>query len=95
MSSSSDERNRVKQPSTEDCDTRSDISSDSSNYHSIIKHMLNLYEHNLITPEDLSIILERLKDKTNEKYIVRNRWCGSLFVFVELGRLDGLARLGW
>ena len=68
MSSSSDERNRVKQPSTEDCDTRSDTSSDSSNYHSIIKHMLNLYEHNLITPEDLSIILERLKDKTNEKH---------------------------
>ena len=33
----------------------------------IIKHMLNLYENNLITPDDLASILERLKDKTNEK----------------------------
>jgi len=33
----------------------------------IIKHMLNLYENNLITSDDLASILERLKDKTNEK----------------------------
>jgi hypothetical protein len=33
----------------------------------VIKHLLNLYERNLITHIDLSAILERLKDKNNEK----------------------------
>lgn len=49
-------------------DNNSETSSEGHNYNNIIKHMLNLYENNLITSEDLSIILERLKDKTNEKY---------------------------
>jgi hypothetical protein len=49
-------------------DNSSTTSSDSQNNHNnIIKHMLNLYENGLITPEDLSVILERLKDKKNEK----------------------------
>ena len=48
-----------------------------------------------LTDSQLDYYKVAQKDKINEKYIVRNPWCGSLFVFVELGRLDGLARLGW
>jgi len=59
---------KIEQESNDDqIDSQSDTSSDSSQYQNIMKHMLNLYEHGLITPEDLSSILERLKDKRNEK----------------------------
>jgi hypothetical protein len=64
----SDKEEKMDQESNDDhSDTRSDTSSESSQYQNIMKHMLNLYEHGLITPEDLSSILERLKDKRNEK----------------------------
>ena len=48
-------------------DEHSDTSSEGYCYNNIMKHMINLYENNLITPEDLSIILERFEDKKNEK----------------------------
>lgn len=61
------ETNETTETTDDNSDNSSTTSTDSHNNNNIIKHMLNLYENSLITSEDLSIILERLKDKKNEK----------------------------